>query len=175
MTQLKLQIDLNEHSLKQILDKVKAENLFTEEQLDHLDDYSDVVKQFFIRLIQGKTQQTSSRHLTVETINRYIFTLNTLHESEHGHISEVDLRNAIKADLERHKKHEMDKKTLRRIIDYLRKEELLKIKRFLVTIEQVNIHKQKQHNDDPNLSSSDGDYIEDDIDPSDDTEKQYTQ
>ena len=39
----------------------------------------------------------------------------------------------------------------------------------------MNPHKQKQHTDDPNLSSSDGDYIEDDIDPSDDTEKQYTQ
>ena len=117
------------------MEKVKADKLYTEEYLDRLDDYSDVVKQFFIRLIQGKTQQQCSRHLTVETINRYIFTLNTLHESEHGHISEVQLRNAIKADLERHKKHEMDKKTLRRIIDYLRKEDLLKIKRFLVTVE----------------------------------------
>ena len=134
MTQFKLQIDLNEHSLKQILDKVKEDKLYTEEQLSQITDYSDVVKQFFIRLIQGKTQQTSSRHLTVETINRYIFTLNALHESEYGHISEVDLRNLIKMDLEKHKKHEMDKKTLRRIIDYLRKEDLLKIKRFLVTI-----------------------------------------
>ena len=37
-----------------------------------------------------------------------------------GHISEVDLRNKIKMDLERTKRYEMDKKTLRRIIENLR-------------------------------------------------------
>ena len=94
------------------------------------------MKKFFIRLIQGTTQQTSSRHLTVETINRYIFTLNAVHEVEMGHISEVDLRNKIKMELERTKKYEMDKKTLRRIIENLRQENFIVTKKFKVAIEQ---------------------------------------
>ena len=85
-----------------------------------MSDYSELVKTFFICLIQGTTQQTSSRHLTVETINRYIFTLNALHESDRGHISEVELRKKIKMELERNKGYDMDKKTLRRIIENLR-------------------------------------------------------
>ena len=51
MTQFKLQIDLNEHSLKQILDKVREDKLYTDDQLNQITDYSDVVKRFFIRLI----------------------------------------------------------------------------------------------------------------------------
>lgn len=56
------------------------------------------MKQFFINLIRESTQQCS-RHLTVETINRYIYTLNTV--QAHGHISEIELRKKIKYDLEK--------------------------------------------------------------------------
>lgn len=92
------------------------------------------MKQYFINLIRDSTQQ-SSRHLTVETINRYIYTLNAVHK--HGHISEVELRKLIKSDLERSKSFEMDKKTLKRIVENLRKEGLVQTKNFKVTIYQA--------------------------------------
>lgn len=94
-----------------------------------------MVKQFFINLIRENTQQ-SSRHLTVETINRYIYTLNAVQNSR-GHISEIALRKLIKSDLEQSKSFEMDKKTLKRIIENLRKEGLVQTKHFKVTIYQA--------------------------------------
>ena len=96
-----------------------------------------IVKEFFVRLIQGgapSQMRTPTRHLTIETINRYIFTLNVVQESERGHISEVELRKRIKMELEKDKGFEMDKKTLRRIVDNLKREGLVKTKQFKVTI-----------------------------------------
>jgi galactokinase/mevalonate kinase-like predicted kinase len=55
--------------------------------------------------------------LTIETINRYIFCLNEVNFQ--GNISLVDLRNNIKNVLERSKGFEIDKKTLKRIIERL--------------------------------------------------------
>lgn len=55
-------------------------------------------------------------------------------ESERGHISEVELRKRIKMELEKDKGFEMDKKTLRRIVDNLKREGLVKTKQFKVTI-----------------------------------------
>jgi len=74
----------------------------------------------------------SRRHLTVETINRYIFCLNKVVEL--GHISLVDLRNDIKNELEKHKGFEIDKKTLKRIVDKLKQDNLVKTVDFLVNI-----------------------------------------
>ena len=74
------------------------------------------------------------RHLTIETINRYIFALNVVQESDRGHISEVELRKRIKTDLEKDMGFEMDKKTLRRIVENLKREDLVKTKQFKVTI-----------------------------------------
>ena len=70
--------------------------------------------------------------MTVETINRYIFCLNKV--TGNGHISLVDLRNDIKNELEKHKGFEIDKKTLKRIIDKLKKDNLVKTVDFLVNI-----------------------------------------
>lgn len=75
--------------------------------------------------------------MTVETINRYIYTLNAVHNSR-GHISEIELRKRIKNDLEKSKNFEMDKKTLKRIIENLRKDGLVQTKNFKVTIYQAN-------------------------------------
>ena len=66
--------------------------------------------------------------MTIGSINRYIFTLNAVHESPGGHISEVDLRKRIKQELEQNKSFEMDKKTLRRIVDNLVNAGLIKSK-----------------------------------------------
>ena len=46
------------------------------------------------------------------------------------HVSEVELRKLIKEDLEKEKNFEMDKKTLKRIIENLREVELVKTKDF---------------------------------------------
>jgi len=46
----------------------------------------------------------------------------------------VDLRNDIKNELEKHKGFEIDKKTLKRIIDKLKKDNLVKTVDFLVNI-----------------------------------------
>lgn len=66
--------------------------------------------------------------MTIGSINRYIFTLNAVHESAGGHISEVELRKRIKQELEQNKSFEMDKKTLRRIVDNLVNAGLIKSK-----------------------------------------------
>lgn len=71
--------------------------------------------------------------MTVETINRYIFCLNKV--TELGHISLVDLRNEIKNELEKNKGFEIDKKTLKRIVDKLKQDNLIKTVDFLVNIQ----------------------------------------
>ncbi len=48
----------------------------------------------------------------------------------------VDLRNGIKNDLEKGKGYEIDKKTLKRIVEKLSQEKLVKTRDFLVTLEQ---------------------------------------
>lgn len=50
----------------------------------------------------------------------------------------VDLRNDIKNDLERGKGFEIDKKTLKRIIEKLVSEKLVKTVDFLVTVQQAD-------------------------------------
>ena len=87
-----------------------------------------IVKDFFVRMIQGGTltqTRTPTRHLTILSINRYILILNAVQESPRGHISEVELRKLIirverdKSLLLKAKKQEMDKKTLRRMVEKL--------------------------------------------------------
>ena len=51
------------------------------------------------------------------------------------HISLVDLRNDIKNDLEKSKGFEIDKKTLKRIVEKLKKDKLVKTVDFMVTLE----------------------------------------
>lgn len=95
---------------------------------------AEVVKKYFISLITevnpGSAGHNSTRHLTIETINRYIFCLNLVNNSEHGHVSELVVRSQIKLDLEKNKNHEMDKKTLRRIIENLKRDNLIRTKDF---------------------------------------------
>jgi hypothetical protein len=55
-----------------------------------------------------------------------------------GNISLVDLRNDIKNVLERGKGFEIDKKTLKRIIDKLLKDNLVKTQDFMVTVQQAD-------------------------------------
>lgn len=115
---------------------------------DKLKPYSskaDVVIDYFTNLIQtGKQsvkpadgkQSINRRSLTVETINRYIFCLNRIIEK--GNTSTVDLRNEVKNELEKDKGFEIDKKTLKRIIDNLKQDKLIKTVDFEVTIEQAS-------------------------------------
>jgi hypothetical protein len=57
---------------------------------------------------------------------------------EKRNISIVDLRNDIKNELEKLKGFEIDKKTLKRIVDNLKTDGLVKTVDFLVTVEQAN-------------------------------------
>ena len=104
---------------------------------------SDIVKRFFGTLMRSKG---TDRHWTRETINRYIFILNTVLGSEGGHISEVDLRKRIKNELERDKNHEIDKRTLRKLVETLEGEHLLKTRQFRITISQDEL-KEETHVD----------------------------
>ena len=75
ISQFCLQIDLNEKSYQQIVEKMAMQNMM----LGSNSQKSMLVKEFFVRLIQGgapSQMRTPTRHLTIETINRYIFTLN---------------------------------------------------------------------------------------------------
>ena len=54
-----------------------------------------------------------------------------------GHISLVDLRNDIKNILEKGKGFEIDKKTLKRIIERLQRDKLIKTVNFKVTVQQA--------------------------------------
>jgi len=56
---------------------------------------------------------------------------------QQGHISLVDLRNDIKSILEKGKGFEIDKKTLKRIIDRLLRDKLIKTVNFKVTVQQA--------------------------------------
>jgi hypothetical protein len=97
---------------------------------------AELVKKYFIGLITdvnpSNAGHNSSRHLTIETINRYIFCLNLVNNSERGHVSELVVRSQIKMDLEKNKNHEMDKKTLRRIIENLKRDNLIRTKDFQI-------------------------------------------
>lgn len=60
--------------------------------------------------------------------------MNLVYDSPNGHISELAVRSQIKKVLESTKNFEMDKKTLRRIIDNLKSDGLVKTKDFQVQI-----------------------------------------
>lgn len=68
-------------------------------------------------MITNGKSSASRRSLTVETINRYIFCLNKVVEK--GHISTIDLKKDIMDELEKGKPFEIDKKTLKKIVDNL--------------------------------------------------------
>ena len=144
ISQFCLQIDLNEKSYQQIVEKMALQNMM----LGSSSQKSMLVKEFFVRLIQGgapSQMRTPTRHLTIETINRYIFTLNEVQQPRRrGHISEVELRKCIKLELEKDKRYEMDKKTLRRIVENLKREGLVKTKQFKVTIYQDKVNSRSQ-------------------------------
>lgn len=92
----------------------------------------DIVLSYFTNLITEGKSATARRQLTIETINRYIFCLNQVIQC--GHISLVDLRNDVKNVLEKGKGFEIDKKTLKRIIEKLLKDKLIKTVDFMVTV-----------------------------------------
>ena len=94
-----------------------------------------IINYFQANINDGKPQP-SRRQQTAEDINRYIFCLNKV--VENGHISLVDLRNEIKNDLEKSKGYEIDKKTLKRIVEKLKKDRLVKTVDFLVNITQAD-------------------------------------
>jgi hypothetical protein len=59
--------------------------------------------------------------------------------AEHGHVSELVVRSQIKSDLEKKKNFEMDKKTLRRIIENLKRDNLIKTKDFQIQIKPSSL------------------------------------
>lgn len=93
-----------------------------------MDARKELVKIYFLEMVDARL----SRHLTVESINRYIYCLNKV--QAHNHISEVELRKSIINDLEKDKRFEMDKKTLKRIIEHLKRDNLVKTKDFRVRL-----------------------------------------
>lgn len=113
-------------------DKIKDEE--NEENLKEKRD--SLLIKYFTRLIQEGKASATKRSLTIEVINRYIFCLNKVYNQ--GMISLVELRNDIKNELEKNKGFEIDKKTLKKIIDNLKIDNLVKIVNFLVTITQAD-------------------------------------
>ena len=124
-------IDLNEKSLQLVKSKMPPSQVG--------EDKHDVVRRYFIDLIrqqgapENQTKLPASRHLTIETINRYIFCLNLVNEAPQGHIPELEVRSAIKTKLEVQKDFKMDKKTLRKIIENLKHNNFLQTKDFKVS------------------------------------------
>lgn len=116
-------MDLNAKSLRAVLDIMKDSKLMQGQ---------DIVIEYFTNLITEGKQSSARRQLTIETINRYVFCLNQV--IFQGHISLVDLRNDIKNILEKGKGFEIDKKTLKRIVDKLLKDNLVKTVNFKVTV-----------------------------------------
>jgi DNA-binding GntR family transcriptional regulator len=55
-------------------------------------------------------------------------------QSHDGHVAELEIRQRIKTELEKQKSFEMDKKTLRRIVDNLKREGLLQTRDFKISI-----------------------------------------
>jgi hypothetical protein len=91
-----------------------------------------MLQEYFTELITQGKGASARRTLTIQTINRYIYCLNQVMDC--GHISLVDIRNGIKNELEKGKGYEIDKKTLKRIIEKLAQDKLVKTVDFLVTV-----------------------------------------
>eukprot|EP00347_Sterkiella_histriomuscorum_P000823 403374378 len=129
-------LELNKKSFDMIFKIQANKNVLKPGQTNN-----EIIMEYFQEIIQEGKTSLSRRQLTVETINRYIFCLNkVIHQ---GHISLVDLRNDIKHQLERHKGFEIDKKTLKRIVEKLKKDNLVKTVDFLVNIQQADGHGQQ--------------------------------
>eukprot|EP00347_Sterkiella_histriomuscorum_P013500 403364481 len=129
-------LELNKKSFDMIFKIQANKNVLKPGQINN-----EIIMEYFQEIIQEGKTSLSRRQLTVETINRYIFCLNkVIHQ---GHISLVDLRNDIKHQLERHKGFEIDKKTLKRIVEKLKKDNLVKTVDFLVNIQQADGHGQQ--------------------------------
>ncbi|CDW77868.1 UNKNOWN [Stylonychia lemnae] len=126
-----LLISLNDKSYGIIVEIQTKKNMI---KFGHSKD--DIIMDYFQDIIQEGKVSSARRQLTVETINRYIYCLNKV--TENGHISLVDLRNDIKNELEKNKGFEIDKKTLKRIIEKLKKDNLVKTVDFLVNIQQAD-------------------------------------
>jgi hypothetical protein len=77
-------LDLNDRSFERIIALLKKEKKDVS-----ADKRQDLVRKFFVSLIQSAAGVlvSSSRHLTIETIRRYVFVLNTVEHDQH--VSEV--------------------------------------------------------------------------------------
>jgi cell shape-determining protein MreC len=89
-----------------------------------------IVMVFFNSLISS---HQSRRMMANETLNRYIFTLNKVYESEVYSMQE--LIQTIQYELEGSFKEKIDKKTLKRILDLLSSQDLIKIHKYKITRE----------------------------------------
>lgn len=79
-------------------------------------------------MITDGKESASRRSFAVETINRYIFCLNKVVEC--GVISSIDLQNSISEVLEKEKPFEIDKRTLKNIVEKLEHDNLVQTVRF---------------------------------------------
>lgn len=112
--------------------------------LENLEDPSKVkekvVVSFFKHLLSthssSVTKTRKKRQLTMETLNRYLFTLNKIYE--HEVFSQHQLMTAIQTDLESQYHEKIDKKTLKKILDLLEGESLIKIHKYRVTYDDEN-------------------------------------
>lgn len=79
-----------------------------------------IVREYFKALLKDKNKK---RSITIDTINRYIYTLNLVYKSEV--ISMIDLKHHIKTDLERGCGWDIDNKTMKRITSLLKESNLI--------------------------------------------------
>jgi len=122
------QIDLNEEWYKLL-----QWNTFSPEDTKEV-----VVREYFKVLLKTSTKK---RSITIDTINRYIYTLNLVYTYEV--VSMIDLKHHIKTDLERDCSWDIDKKTMKRMTNLLKQKGLISIYEF-----EVKYIAQSEHSDD---------------------------
>ena len=104
------QLDLNDECYALICSK--SENYNTSKTL--------FVREYFTKILKSKNKK---RSITIDTINRYIYTLNLVYSKEV--VSMIDLKNHIKTELERGFGWDIDNKTMKSITGLLKEKELL--------------------------------------------------
>ena len=85
------------------------------------------------RLRKGGRHQ---RQITAQTLNRLVFCLNKVEEKEV--ISLLDLKFDLQRELEGAYTWEIDKRTVKKLVDLLVKCELVKVQKYSVTVEHAN-------------------------------------
>ena len=129
-----------------------------EQRKQWTDGPAQMVKDYFIKILKSKNKK---RSITIDTINRYIYSLNLIYKYEV--LSMIELKYFIKNDLERGWGWDIDNKTVRRMTGLLKEHGIIRAYEF-----EIKYIPQEDNESEDSQSSEE--YVEDYSDNEDDPE-----